>query len=172
MRHPAHFGTPATTSRIHAIPMSCPARIDSVPSQMSAGDDAPTPRPYRCSRKSPTVRNWWRRRLAPDPRPDPEGEQQRADAGRPVPPPGAQAVAGSRGRSRRPSSRRRCWRRAPWRRAGRDRVGAAPRRSRRRCRRAGRSRDRRPPGAPSRRAAASGGGSWRRPDGRPAHGQG
>ena len=33
-----------------------------------------------------------RRGLTPDPRPDPEREQQRPDRGRPVPPPGAQSV--------------------------------------------------------------------------------
>jgi hypothetical protein len=45
MRQPAYFGTPATTFRIDAIAISCPAGIASDPSQMSNEVIARTSRP-------------------------------------------------------------------------------------------------------------------------------
>jgi len=45
IRHPAYFGTPATTSRIDAIAMSCPAGIASEPIQTSSDTTARTLRP-------------------------------------------------------------------------------------------------------------------------------
>ena len=47
---PSHRGMPATTVSTAAPAMSCPARIDSVPSQMSDATTPRTVRPYLSSR--------------------------------------------------------------------------------------------------------------------------
>src|SRR5262245_54560191 len=54
-RLPRYFGMPVTTSRIVAMAINCPAGIASEPIHSSTETLARTRRPYRSSRKSPTV---------------------------------------------------------------------------------------------------------------------
>src|SRR3972149_6847529 len=95
MRQPTYLGTPATTFKMMETAISCPASMASVPNQRRVATTARTEGPSPSSHggpdpqleKTPALSQIVARRFLPDPGPTPEGEQQRADAGRAHPPP-------------------------------------------------------------------------------------
>ena len=101
-------GCRSRRSRIHAMPISWPARMQTVPTHSSSGDGrahAAVVAPLQEVADGAQVVLGGE---AADARADPQREHQRAEAGRADPPPRRHARRGSRARPRRSWTRRRC----------------------------------------------------------------
>ena len=112
---PVNFDAPATTWNTVDMPRSCAARIDSVPTQIGSRPPGGVPA-VSAFEKVADGQVAVLHRLSPHPRADGERQDQAPDAGRPVPPPRAHAVAISEARGADRRARANVSRRGTWQR--------------------------------------------------------